>query len=434
MKKNIGFQIVAPANTEFRLITGYGENTQNYTTLDELLDALKIAHADWKRVEGRKKSSFKLSEIFNEVIYFIEKELMSDITEDNLKTRQELYTFFNQKNVYKQENFWSFIWQNVYSNSQPSINISPPMLSSVNGDNYKAGYDILRNSSIETYKEFLDLYRNSNQLISNLNSSNQLKIEASLAFLSTKVQNKAILGLNTNIDDKGADLVVKMSQFSSSIDSARVSFESETRKYLEIQEERFKKSENEHSNYVKDIENNLLNFITEKEEHVANLEDSYEQKLKLKAPIKFWEDEAKKYKKSAIYWSTGAVVSGLLIILTGLWILKIGEQDLDKLKNISIIPVYFVPIALISLLIYILRTLIKIAISNQHISVEYSQKAALTDYYLSMIQSGHLTASTEEKQLLLPTIFSKIDSGLIKADSSGDSDISELLKLLIAKK
>ena len=205
-------------------------------------------------------------------------------------------------------------------------------------------------------------------------------------------------------------------------------------KYLEAQKDRFEKADAEHVIYIEELKDNLTDFIKEKREQFSNLEDSYEQKLKLKAPIKFWEDEAKKYKMSAIYWSVGAVISGLLIILTGLWILKIGEQDLDKLKNISIIPIYFVPIALISLLIYILRTLIKIAISNQHISVEYAQKAALTDYYLSMIQEGHLGISIEEKQLLLPTIFSKIDSGLIKSDSTGDSDITELLKILVAKK
>ena len=51
-----------------------------------------------------------------------------------------------------------------------------------------------------------------------------------------------------------------------------------------------------------------------------------------------------------------------------------------------------------------------------------------------MIQEGHLGISIEEKQLLLPTIFSKIDSGLIKSDSTGDSDITELLKILVAKK
>lgn len=114
--------------------------------------------------------------------------------------------------------------------------------------------------------------------------------------------------------------------------------------------------------------------------------------------------------------------------------LHIGGSDIAKLRDVSIIPVYFIPIALISLLVYILRTFIKIAISNQHISVEYAQKAALTDYYLSMIQEGHMKISIEEKQLLLPSIFSKIDSGLVKGDSGGDSEATDLLKVLLARK
>ncbi len=432
MSKVTGLQIVVP-NTEFRLNTGNGGNSQSFKSLNELIDTLRIAIVDWKRAEGRGKVAFKFSETYAEVLEFIEKDLISGISEENLNSREDLFKFFNQF-VNKQGNSWSFIWQFSYSNYHPTFDIQPPLLSEVNGDNYKAGYKILKNTSVEAYREFFELFRNSGQLINNLNSSNKAKIEGSLAFLSIKVQNKAILGLNTNLDEKGADLIVKMSQVSSSIDSARVSFEDETQKYLEAQKDRFEKADAEHVIYIEELKDNLTDFIKEKREQVSNLEDSYEQKLKLKAPIKFWEDEAKKYKMSAIYWSVGAVISGLLIILTGLWILKIGEQDLDKLKNISIIPIYFVPIALISLLIYILRILIKIAISNQHISVEYAQKAALTDYYLSMIQEGHLGISIEEKQLLLPTIFSKIDSGLIKSDSTGDSDITELLKILVAKK
>ena len=432
MSKVTGLQIVVP-NTEFMLNTGNGGNSQSFKSLNELIDILRIAIVDWKRAEGRGKAAFKFSETYAEVLEFIEKDLISGISEENLNSREDLFKFFDQS-VNKQGNSWSFIWQYSYSNYHPTFDIQPPLLSEVNGDNYKAGYKILKNTSVEAYREFFELFRNSGQLINNLNSSNKAKIEGSLAFLSIKVQNKAILGLNTNLDEKGADLIVKMSQVSSSIDSARVSSEDETQKYLEAQKDRFEKADAEHVIYIEELKDNLTDFIKEKREQFSNLEDSYEQKLKLKAPIKFWEDEAKKYKMSAIYWSVGAVISGLLIILTGLWILKIGEQDLDKLKNISIIPIYFVPIALISLLIYILRTLIKIAISNQHISVEYAQKAALTDYYLSMIQEGHLGISIEEKQLLLPTIFSKIDSGLIKSDSTGDSDITELLKILVAKK
>ena len=93
-----------------------------------------------------------------------------------------------------------------------------------------------------------------------------------------------------------------MSQVSSSIDSARVSFEDETQKYLEAQKDRFEKADAEHVIYIEELKDNLTDFIKEKREQFSNLEDSYEQKLKLKAPIKFWEDEAKKYKMSAIYW------------------------------------------------------------------------------------------------------------------------------------
>lgn len=81
---------------------------------------------------------------------------------------------------------------------------------------------------------------------------------------------------------------------------------------------------------------------------------------------------------------------------------------------ITLIPKSFVLVAIVSLLVYILRVFIKVANSNNHLSLEYAQKAALTDFYLSLLQYESETINENDKTLIYSTLFSKVDTGLIK--------------------
>ncbi|MBD5824607.1 DUF6161 domain-containing protein [Lactococcus petauri] len=432
MAKKSKIQIVAPEGIFFIFESTNAEI--RYETINELLLMLKKEYSNWKRLETREKGSLKISSIYKEFEEFIENELFDSIDTDDLVSRNTFREYIVNKGSSFEGDLWSFEWRHQYSAHYPTFQIYLPSYTAEDSDKFKAGYKILKNSTLDTYSFFVSLFSKHGDTVSYLNSGNREKIEAALCFLSVHVQNRAILGLRTDLDGKSEELITQISQTSSTIESARKSFEEETQSYLELQKKLFSEEKEKHQNYITKMEEKLEQLIDERQETLSRLEDSYQQKLALKAPIVFWETESKKYKDSAIKWGVSSVLAGILIAGTGLWMLHIGGSDIAKLRDVSIIPVYFIPIALISLLVYILRTFIKIAISNQHISVEYAQKAALTDYYLSMIQEGHMKISIEEKQLLLPSIFSKIDSGLVKGDSGGDSEATDLLKVLLARK
>lgn len=432
MARKNKLQIVAPDRLSF--IFESTNISNKYETINELLSMLKREYTNWKRLETREKGELKLSSIYKDFSDFIEKELFNDISIDDLESRETLRNYIANKGGRFEGDLWRFEWNYNYTNYDPTFQIFLPSYVAEDSDKFKAGYKILKNSTLDTYTSFVDLFSKPEGTLSYLNSGSREKVEAALCFLSVQIQNKAILGLRTDLDGKSEELITQISQISSTIESARKSFEEETQSYLEIQKKLFSEEKEKHQKYITEMEEKLDELIHERQETLSRLEDSYQQKLTLKAPIVFWESESKKYKDSAIKWGVSSVFAGILIAGTGLWMLHIGGSDIAKLRDVSIIPVYFIPIALISLLVYILRTFIKIAISNQHISVEYAQKAALTDYYLSMIQEGHMKISIEEKQLLLPSIFSKIDSGLVKGDSGGDSEATDLLKVLLARK
>ena len=127
---------------------------------------------------------------------------------------------------------------------------------------------------------------------------------------------------------------------------------------------------------------------------------------------------------------------GLLIFIVGLLVSgsyfadKIHDYVQEMAKGIPFISKSFIYVALISFLIYIIRIIVKIIVSSQHMSMEYEQKAALTRFYQALIQDGK-EVDKEEKLIIFNALFRKTDTGLIKSDNSNDIDLllSQLSKL-----
>ena len=187
----------------------------------------------------------------------------------------------------------------------------------------------------------------------------------------------------------------------------------------------------DHKNEIDEFKTKINEWRDNKERQIGILEETYKNKLQLEAPEALWERRAAKYRKKSNWWT-----SGLLIFIVGLLVSggyfadKIHDYVQEMVKGVPFISKSFVYVALISFLIYIIRIIIKIIISNQHMSMEYEQKAALTRFYQALIQDGK-EVDKEEKLIIFNALFIKTDTGLIKSDNSNDADalLSQFSKL-----
>ena len=187
----------------------------------------------------------------------------------------------------------------------------------------------------------------------------------------------------------------------------------------------------DHKNEIDEFKTKINEWRDNKERQIGILEETYKNKLQLEAPEALWERRAAKYRKKSNWWT-----SGLLIFIVGLLVSggyfadKIHDYVQEMVKGVPFISKSFVYVALISFLIYIIRIIIKIIISNQHMSMEYEQKAALTRFYQALIQDGK-EVDKEEKLIIFNALFRKTDTGLIKSDNSNDADalLSQFSKL-----
>lgn len=177
----------------------------------------------------------------------------------------------------------------------------------------------------------------------------------------------------------------------------------------------------------------INSLFEEKESKFGELEEAYEQKLHLEAPIKFWNDKSKEYANKSMLWFVASVVVSLILMGAGTYLVHMiyFNPASSKSEVITLIPKSFVLVAVVSLLVYILRVFIKVATSNNHLSLEYAQKASLTDFYLSLLQYENESISESDKTLIYSTLFGKVDTGLIKGSES--NEIEKLVLSLLTK-
>lgn len=188
---------------------------------------------------------------------------------------------------------------------------------------------------------------------------------------------------------------------------------------------------NKHKNEIDEFKTKINEWKDNKENQINTLEETYKNKLQLEAPETLWESRAEKYrgKSERWIWYLLAFIVGLLAS-GGFFVISIHDYLQGTEKEIPFISKSFIYVALISFLIYIIRIIIKIIVSSQHMSMEYEQKAALTRFYQALIQDGK-EVDKEEKLIIFNALFRKTDTGLIKSDNSNDADalLSQFSKL-----
>lgn len=155
-------------------------------------------------------------------------------------------------------------------------------------------------------------------------------------------------------------------------------------------------------------------------QRVKELEETYREKLKLEEPAKYWNDRASKLK------TQGWIALTLIIVLVGItcWslaeILWTAPEQIyeswfgnDKSAAIRWSIIY---ITLISFIAYAIRALTKFMFSSFHLSRDCEERHTLTYFYLSLLKDSKV--DEKDRQLIMQSLFSRAETGLLKDDSS----------------
>ncbi len=419
MSKNTNAQISNFMDEHLRFeIRNNGYNldyNRDELTFSELENIIKSNYKYWEE----KSSSYEMANpILNNWKYWQERLR-------NLKDYLENLSEFNINDVY------NFLYSH-FSTSYTTITSSSIRLiyvdinSPINKDNnivmLRLFVDFYLKSwakdyLLEAIQNYITIENNKNYIGQYLNSTDSYRLIPALFILNRELPKaKApFKNFQREVIDPVSETVKEIAS------DAQENFK-QTTALIEEKNEAIRELFNSHSQEISDFKEDFENWQDDKENAIKILEDTYKNKLQLEAPETLWKERSKNYKVNNRYWMGGlAVFIVALIFSAGSLLVSIHEYLKGTLKDIPFISQSFVYVALISFLIYLVRVMIKIIISNQHMAMEYEQKEALTRFYQALVYDGK-EVEKEERLIIFNALFSKTDTGLVKTDSSNDSE------------
>ena len=367
------------------------------------------------------------------LIYNIYKNNIQEFSKEGKKYKDNINLFIKQAlenadeesiESYINDNLSRELGFNTYNRTVNLISIYPKSFLMQRECSQEAFINIYEELGYEMLQQYIQLVKSPSNFSSYLNDSKRQIL--AMKFLLYKTDHHSSTKLKRDLSAKN---IFQMN--SEHIQESISEIVKEKDDYINYMNEQ----KDNYNNWFSETENKLNEFTAEHSNKLSNIEKTYEAKLKIEEPAKFMLEQSKKYKKSFYLWSISIVVLSILLLILLAIIVSPQVSFNDKLITISVLskdmPVYssIILLAMISLVVYILRIFIKMAISYKHLMEEYKQKYSLTYFYLSLVNNGSIK-DEKSQNIILTSLFTKADTGLIKNDNSNELD-KTLLSLLI---
>lgn len=208
-----------------------------------------------------------------------------------------------------------------------------------------------------------------------------------------------------------------------SFENTQVTFINTADEYINKYNELFALKEKEFKDMDAKITNELNNqkesheqFLKEKNQTMQDLEKLYAENLRLKKPAEYWQKMSQDYEKKAKTYMGWSIAIGILsVLMLSILIIFVPEATqvshwFDLVKNTAILTI------ITTILVYVLRIFVKMAMSSYHLARDAKEREQLTYFYLSLINEKAVTDT--ERELVITSLFSRSDTGLLKGDSS----------------
>lgn len=181
-------------------------------------------------------------------------------------------------------------------------------------------------------------------------------------------------------------------------------------------------------------EKGLNEFVEQRKLQINVLEETYQTKLMLEKPAQYWDELHNEYKKKGIFWMVATLISSLIFIGCFLMILYempacLNGNFLDI--NYGTIKSALLLAVVVSISIFLVRFFVKMTLSAFHLSRDSRERKQLTYFYLSLISNK--SVDEKDRAIILQSLFSRADTGLLKGDSSPafpDGMLQQIAKLL----
>ena len=169
--------------------------------------------------------------------------------------------------------------------------------------------------------------------------------------------------------------------------------------------------------YFETKKQELDDYLQTKDSKLIELETTYEEKLKLSKPAEYWGKMATFYTKNGAKWLIISLIVAVITIVGLIIFISLTPNIFDYnddwyliFKNTALLTV------ITSIAIYVLRITVKLCMSSMHLARDSREREQLAYFYLALSKEGEV--SDKERAIILNSLFSRSDTGLLKGDSA----------------
>lgn len=378
----------------------YFNGPETIVGLYEICERFSVEEAAWASIE-----EFNIFKGLLASKYFFEKQLeklLDIITDiDSVSSKWEIFTktsHRNYRNEHQETN------RNIFSYNDPSTQFLLKLYAEEAAQGYRttppkteAAFKVFINEDkailgqVMAYEFMMKDSILTNRIDSEKESLDTLRLDFKTA----------IAEANSQVIDHLADSDSSVNKFSERVDSL-----------VNEKKELFEEWDNQNKT-------DYTSWKDKSEAEIETLRQLYAEHIKIEAPAKHWADRATKMNSrgnNARGWLVTFIIITVLILISYFFmspsdiLQKVITGESEAIKwMLSIITV-------VSFLTYGIRSLNKLMFSSYHLARDAEEREQLTYVYLALIKEGG--ADREDRSIILQSLFSRVDTGLLKEDSS----------------
>ncbi|MFA0202920.1 hypothetical protein BCV23_02335 [Vibrio lentus] len=163
-------------------------------------------------------------------------------------------------------------------------------------------------------------------------------------------------------------------------------------------------------------------------ETISELENTYEEKLRLKKPAEYWKTAAEKYRTQGFIAAILLGVICLIALMVGIDFFKgwLTAQELKLKLNTLQGAILFGSIA--AVFTFIVRVLAKVTFSSFHLMRDAEEREQLTYLYLSLTHESEI--DKESRDIVLQALFSRSETGLLSQEQGPKMPMAEMMSMV----
>lgn len=247
-------------------------------------------------------------------------------------------------------------------------------------------------------------------------------------------EKRAFAAIRKTLSDQTDEIVTQIGDFRREVDdwktasqqelaTDRESYKNEQTDFLTTSAEKLE------TQIAKDKGDREVFFATAKKQ-IEELEVLYREKLRLEPAATYWEKRATALRNAGRGW--GALLA-LATIATGLgfaWLFHewmMSGKVIDKFSAMHWQGIVLL-VATLTMFIFLIRVLGKMTFSSFHLQRDAEERELLSYLYLALSEKG--TVDNESRRVVLQSLFSRAETGLLSGDHGPTIPVAEVVQKL----